>query len=741
MARRATSALSAVLASAALALSVTVLASHQPATAATSQQADGQISIVITGMTPQWATPRSTITLTGTLRNNSKSPATQLTVWLYGSSTPVASLSVLRDDASQRYSPATTPLGTRWQATAPLAPGASTNWSIQVRAGAINMARFGVYPLAAQVQDQYGIPATATTFLPYEPDRKGPYASSRPAPAKIAWLWPLIDIPLLNEPWQGNCSGPQASALAQSLGSGGRLAELVQAGGTDQDLTWVVDPAVLANAQALTGCQSLQPEWARAASSWLASVRAETAGRPLTVTPYGDPNSAALIAVGRDFDVTRSFVLGRGVAGEILNHRDLNPAAGASTTNAATSPLTQAAGIAWSAVGVPGLDTVENLANAGHIHTLVLSTSAFPGGPTVVKTPDAGGYLTALRASQSLTQLLGSGSRRPGSAFDIDQLFLSETALLAQELPAQPIVVAPPPRWAPPAALATGLLGDTHSAPWLSQTSLTTLASARHIPLVPTQTGPGSLGPTRITRHQLHKIRTVSRDIEQLDAIRAKPYPGLYLALSALESSALQGAPSATSDAMLAAVARRVVAEQQGVRIIAEKRITLGGLKGSVPVSIENRLGYAIKVQLQLQYNQGSGVRIAADPPGLITVPAHQTQTIRLRVQAAEVGSTTVTMLLATRGDGPLTVPLRMTIQATQVGVLGMIIVAAALGVFLLASAVRAMRRGRPGTVTDQPASDAPGDDHDQAGSADTAEADTVNAERAELGAVGKPGP
>jgi hypothetical protein len=188
-------------------------------------------------------------------------------------------------------------------------------------------------------------------------------------------------------------------------------------------------------------------------------------------------------------------------------------------------------------------------------------------------------------------------------------------------------------------------------------------------------------------------------------------------------------------------VTRRVVAEQQGVRIIAEKRITLGGLKGSVPVSIDNRLGYPVKVQLQLQYDQASGVKIAADPQGLITVPAYQTQTIRLRVHAESVGSTTVTMLLATRDGDPVTVPLRMTIQATQVGVLGMIIFAAALGVFLIASAVRAVRRERPGIGADRPASDAPAGNHDRAGRADPAEADTVNAERSELGAVGKPGP
>ncbi len=146
-----------------------------------------------------------------------------------------------------------------------------------------------------------------------------------------------------------------------------------------------------------------------------------------------------------------------------------------------------------------------------------------------------------------------------------------------------------------------------------------------------------------------------------------------------------------------ATLTTRIAVQQQAVRIIAEKRITLGGLKGTVPVSIDNRLGYAVRVQLQLQYSQANGMRITADPQGPVTVPPHQTKTIRLQVQATQDGSTTVTMFLASGGQ-PLGVPQRMTVQATQVGVLGLIIFAAALGIFLIASAARAVRRGRPGT-------------------------------------------
>src|SRR5215472_5842371 len=608
MARRATSGLAAVLACTVVALPTVLLVSHQSAAAATGQEmtsthrvAGPPMSIVITGMTPQWASPRATIKVTGTLHNNSKVPASQPMVQLFASSTPVANVTELQIDEGQSYSPATAPLsGATWRASGRLAPGASTAWSIKVPASAIGMTTFGVYPVAAQAQDQVGTPlATAMTYLPYEPDRKGSGASSRPAPAKIAWLWPLIDVPLLNEPWQGNCSGPQASALAQSLDQGGRLSELARAGSSDQSLTWVIDPAVLANAQALTTCQSVQPRWARAASSWLSDLRTYTSGQPLTVTPYGDPNVAAVIP-SHGYDVTRSFDLGRQLAGRILGGRNLSPATTTGPANTTAATLTQAAGIAWSAVGVPGYGTLENLVNVDGVRTLVLSTAAFPDGPySVLKTLDGGGsYVTALLASQSLTQLLGSRGSAPGSAITTGQEFLAETALLAQEapaqqVPAQPIVVAPPPRWAPSSTLAADLLAETSRAPWLSQVSLTSLASARHIPVVPTQNWPaGSAGPTHLTRPDLRKLRLLDREIAQLEGIRAHADPALYLAVSTLESSALLGTSTGTTDAMVATVVKRIDSAQQSVRIIAEKRITLGGLKGSVPVSIDNRLGY-----------------------------------------------------------------------------------------------------------------------------------------------------
>ena len=285
MARRPASVLIATLGVGMLALPAVLLGGQQPAAAAAGagqQQSQSPATITISAMTPQWAKPTSTITVSGTVRNTSGQRDARVTVQLLGSAAPVTSVAQLELNASLAYSPATTTLpGAVWQSSGQLAPGTAADWSIRVPASALGMTAFGVYPLAAEAESAYGsVLATTTTYLPYEPARKGPYASTRPSPAQTAWLWPLIDVPLLNEPWQGNCSGQQAGALAQSLGNG-RLSQLVGAGALTQTteslaaaagrsraaahtgaappqsladydgVTWVVDPALLANVQAL----------------------------------------------------------------------------------------------------------------------------------------------------------------------------------------------------------------------------------------------------------------------------------------------------------------------------------------------------------------------------------------------------------------------------------------------------------------------------------------------------------
>ena len=138
---------------------------------------------------------------------------------------------------------------------------------------------------------------------------------------------------------------------------------------------------------------------------------------------------------------------------------------------------------------------LTNLAAAQHIGTVVLDSSEMPDRTPRVFEPDdavtsvrtAGGRtMTVLLADHVLTGVLaagdtGSGVLPPSTQFAVSQRFLAETAMIAAEAPDsdRSIVVAPPEDWSPSAALASELLSETTSTPWLAPATLGSLAGAR----------------------------------------------------------------------------------------------------------------------------------------------------------------------------------------------------------------------------------------------------------------------
>jgi hypothetical protein len=722
-------ALAALLAAAAAAVPGVLLAGQAPAAAADDAKGAG-ITVVITGLSQRWAVPGSTITVTGTLANHSSQPVQAPQVALYSSATQVSSAALQQGASPDGEAAGTRIAGATWHDSGAIAPGSAVTWSIQLRTSGIGMTRFGVYPLAALALSPEGMPLAAAdnTYLPYVPSSRGAFHKSRPAPAQISWVWPLIDQPLLDSPFSADCTGPQASVLARSMASGGRLSGLVSAaradGGQDS-LTWAIDPAVLANARALKTCTGTTAKLGQAASAWLKDVLTVTAGQPLFVTPYADVDAATLISRGHAADAATAYSVGQAVAGRIL-HRSVSPASGEATS------------IDWPA-GPVDYFTLENLVPKVGIQSVLLSSSALPGSRTVVRTPGGqGNYVNVLLANSGLTRLLGSATSAPGSAFATAQAFLAQTALQAQLDPGQPIVAVPPQRWQPPTGLAGDLLAATASAPWLSPVALNSLTTGGSIPrIAPLAHGTPTAGGTprtTLTKHELRELNVLDGLITQQEGIRTVPDDSLYIALATVESSAWRGKPTAAMTSLRTVLAG-VSSESSAVQIVADSRITLGGLKGNPPVSIDNRLGSAVRVRLTWQVSSASGMRIRGDPPGLVTVPAHAVKMVKLRVQASQTGSTTVSLqLVSPSGQVLPTAPARMTIQATQDGMLGLVVFACALGVILFASALRAVRRSHPAPAA--PAADDPGGTGEPA-----ARPDTVLAERSELGAARPPAP
>jgi Family of unknown function (DUF6049) len=679
------------------------------------------MSIAITSVSPTFATPKGTVTVSGTVTNGTSTAADGLTVQLYSSSLRLANRDAM--DSYLTAAPGDTgvdsPLPKSVQMLGPVPAHSSQRWSLTLRVNQVGMTAFGVYPLAAQLY-QFGAPVDADrTFLPFWPATS---QARNVQPVSLAWVWPLIDVP-----HQTTCPALLNNDLAASLASGGRLNQLLAVGssglGRSADLTWAIDPALLSDAKVMTAryrvggsatCSggSVHPPSA-AAQAWLAGVRSASARQDFFVTPYADVDVAALSHRGLNTPLADAFAAGRLEAQAILGRAQR------------VSALPGAIGaIAWPANGIADYGVLESLAAPpNQIGTVILSSSMMPPAPPVGFTPTAvtttpdglGSQLQVLLADDGIDQILatpqgripgttagGTQSSPAAATFAREQWFLAETAMIAAEQPhtARAVVVAPPRRWDPGSGLASALLQDTVSLPWLRPASLSSLVAARSpAGQVPRQAPPQlRVSQSELKASLLRQVQRVDGQIALLKSILVHPGPRyLSTAMAAVESSAWSGLPGGrrTARQLLRGIAAYVAAQQQKIGIVDPLRVTLGGKSGEVPVSISNHLRQAVRVRLEVNVPSTGRVKIG-NPTSPVTVLGGTQRTIKIPVRAAEAGSTTLTMWLATPDGRPLPgSTAKLTVEATHFGTMAIVIIGIALAVFVLTAAGRAIRRGR----------------------------------------------
>ena len=704
------------------------------ASAAAAGQPDGAppVSLGITSVSPAFAQPGQRVTVSGTLTNNSAAPMTGLSVQLRSSGTPLGSRGELQAYADGNDLTDSLVPGAGKTLPGTLRPGTTVSWSVVLQPGQIPMTTFGVYPLAAQADNSSLAPLTVSrTFLPFWPGKRAP----DPKPQQIAWLWPLID-----QPRQTLCAGLTSNGLARSVANGGRLAGLLDVGGayaTSAQLTWAIDPALLANVRTMTkpyraggtaGCHGVLQRASQAATGWLTKLKSATAGQPVFVTPYADVDAAALIRHDMNPDLTRAYTQGRSLAGTILD-RDFSTSpqqagtgtagTGATGTGTATPSLN---GMAWPADGIANYAVLENLAASDGINTVVLDSSTMPPSPQQTYTPSAqtstpdgeGPELNVLLSDDTITQVLGTANTASDSkatAFSVAQRYLAETAMIAAERPelARSIVVAPPRRWDPPAGLASDLLSETLGAPWLRTVSLTSLAATAHPSGQVHRQAPRAVSRAALRKPLLTQARHLDQQSSLLQNVQLGRQIGLGFGAAAVESSAWRGRGAAARQGL--ALAQQMDAYLTGqydrLTIIDSGRLTLGGMTGTVPVSISNRLPYNVRVKLQVSTGQG----VTVNPQHAVIIPAGQEEIVKLAVKATSVGSTTLRLSLLSSDGTPVPgAQATMTVQATHYGTFALVIIATALAVFLLTVATRAVRRGRRRRREGRPGQAEPGE-------------------------------
>ncbi|HEY1624198.1 MAG TPA: DUF6049 family protein [Streptosporangiaceae bacterium] len=689
------------------------------ASARASQAGTSPVTLAIDSITPQVATAASTIVVSGTVTNNTGSSLAGLSVELDSTQSQFTARELMDDFSGGSYTPGLTQDGNPLIFTVTVPRGGTASWKIEFTAADAGMTEFGVYGLDAElVSSSGGILTTDRELLPFWPG-----SSAGVAKLKVAWIWPLVD-----QPYNQACGWLTSDNLESSLAPDGRLNGLLTAGTSDPraQLTWAVDPALLADAQTLgsrhqvgaadcTG-QSTQPGSA-AARDWLTKLQAATTSQSVIVTPYANVDIAALVHHGLTGDLKSAYQLAQEVADPILNKafvRNIGlPAAGI----ADQSVLTALAALPEQMPSVVLNSTEMPLASGEFADDAIASWASGAGTP-----------MSVLLADNTLTDVLkGAGTTSRAGQFAIEQRYLAETAMIAAEAPNDPrsLVVSPPETWDPSQALAAGLLRETTSAPWLQPVQLESLTGQRtsqdevkRKPLAADK-----VNARELSRAYLNKVSGLDAQLGVYSSMLYRPPAGyeqqLAQALAATESSAWRGGGSsaAQGEALADGLDQYLYNSERRVKILPPGQISMAGASGDLPVTIENQLEkQAIQVKLTATVQTAAGVAstMTIASQKLIIIQPGQVRLVKLSVHSAPHGPSTIDLSLTTANGTvlPWTTGTSLAVNSTRYGQAILLLIAAAIGLLLLSSAFRSGRRrlaasgGRAGGPAGGPVAD-----------------------------------
>ncbi|MEV8635567.1 DUF6049 family protein [Streptosporangium sp. NPDC051023] len=569
-----------------------------------------------------------------------------------------------------------------------LAPSAKAPWEFAFTPQQLGISRFGVYPILIQVIDAFGQQvATQRTFMVYLP------RDAQVSRTRLAMVMPIVD-----QPRRAVDSVFLDDTLPASMASGkrlGNLLKLAQSTSSAKNLTWVVDPSLLDDAQALGNPYSVkvkdkvESRSADASSAkWLTDLRAALAQSPVVATPYADPDVAALAHNGVD-DSTKTAIDAARLLGQKTLGRDV-----ITTVN-------------WPVGGRIDYDGLDLLATGG-VDTVLLDETALPPLTPPVTTPDASatldgvnGPVTALVADKVLSETLAADTSVAGTAVLNRQRFIAETAMIgAEPVTARRTVIAVPQRrWSPDPAYVAGLVKTASTLPWLAPA---TLASVKRSKGVAPQRADLTYGDQErreeLVKPYMKAVRQVGRRADLTSAVTTIQDIDVFdLALLRLSSSAWRDRGDAATpyvDQVRTAVDGRI----REVSITGNEQSplrTLAGTNGEVPISVRNSLtgiGSKVSVRLKVTSEQPKLLRIE-NYEDQLTILGGQNQTVRVPMTVLASGQTTVKVQLMT-GDGRrYGTPVELTVRTTGYTGIALVIVGAALVVLLAAVVLRVLRR------------------------------------------------
>ena len=683
------------------------------------------VVVVMRSLTPVAPQPGDVLRLTGTIRNVSPAPVSDLGLQLRYNPTRIGSRSEFDDYAIGSrtgpngafgplplppvvFSAATVSLGQHV-----LAPGASEGFAISVKLDGLSLPPWQVYELGVQVNGStaggFGPVGGLRTFLPWAPVG----VPGVGLPTQVSWVWPLADRPhrSVGNTWLDD-------DLARALAAGGRLADLLAAGKAAEDqqpppprrprrkkapgprpgpqvtpvpVTWALDPLLVEDVAAMangykvgTGRAAKPGTGSDEARAWLKALTDAASKSETLALPYADPDIVAATRAGLGSEVQVAINSGTTLLSRLLS----------------TSVLSYD----WPPAGLVDQRTLDTLFAAG-VTTVLLDGAALPpvdppsvtpGARTTVRARD--GNLDALLTDSGLDTVIAIGAQEPDKGPLAIQRFLAETLMVQAERPAlqRTLVVAPDRRWAPQPSYAAALVADTGKVPWITPVPLSRALSAptdSDVPRLPLNY-PASLRRTELGRSYLADVRALKGRADTFAAILPTPGdPHARTFDDALLRTTSSGWRAQRSDAktFLADVGAQLRTTMRRVRIasLPGSFVTLTSHSGTVPVTVANDLDTPVSVIVAISSQH---LKVSGGGRKAQTIEAHRQISVDVRAEARTSGVFQLDVkLLTPRGDTYDSEQL--FVRSTAYGSVAILITAGATGVLLFAVAVRLTRR------------------------------------------------
>ncbi|KOG33610.1 DUF6049 family protein [Streptomyces resistomycificus] len=658
--------------------------------------ASGTVSVAVDTLSPGAPSEGDTLTVSGTVTNNGKQAVTDAHVGLrVGTELNTRSAVDSAAKSSTDLQAATGPeIGGKYvEKFSKLTPGVAEHFSIAVPVDELDLAGSGVYPFAVSLSGQTpGQPweqvlGTQNTFLPWQPEE----ADTK---TKTTYLWPLVStVHMTAETGSNEQQTPvfRNDDLAKEIAPGGRLDRLVSLG-KDLDVTWAVDPDLLASVDAMTTTYRVKSgdttragsqENQEIANEWLTELQNAVAGKEVVALPFADPDLASLAHNGTS------------VTGSLSHLKEgTDVVANTVETILHVKPTTD---FAWPVDGAVDPSIVKVATSAGADKVIARSdslqeTSGLPYTPSAAR-PIGGGTTAVVADARLSTAFQGDLTRASASTLAVQQFLAQSLTLNLQTGRQRSIVVAPQrmpsARQAQSMAEALTALQDGN---WSESQDLTAAAGAKPDPQATTKVPPTSRYPASLRKQELPRaaFEQIADTQEKLDnfkvilANESRVVTPFGRAMNREMSTSWRGRTmEATSFRDDVETYLDELTDQ--VRLIDKSPTKLSGRSATIPVTVQNNLVQGVDhLVLRLTSLSPKRLEIGGRPyfEQPVEVSGGHSQSVKFTTTANANGRSTVIAQLYTEDGQPYGEAVTFEVKVTEFTATVMLVIGG--GVLLL---------------------------------------------------------